>query len=192
MSKKEQMDKQNESQEHQELVAEQEQSETVEDFTPEHLSPDEHQEVLANIQSELALIQKDYEDLQDKYRRLYAEFDNHRKRTEKEKIDLMKSASQDIMPGLLPVLDDFDRAKQNEPLSEGLTLVYQKLYKVLQNKGLEPMESTGEPFNPELHEALTEIPAPDDAQKGKIIDTLEKGYLLGNKIIRHAKVVVGK
>jgi len=139
-------------------------------------------------------------ELKDKYFRLYAEFDNYKKRTIKEKVDLMKTAAQDTMSALLPVLDDFDRAKQNAEDenadvhfdNEGVMLVYNKLYNSLNQRGLQPMESTGEDFDPELHEAITEIPAPNQKMVGKVIDTIEKGYFLKDKIIRHAKVVVGK
>ena len=138
-------------------------------------------------------------ELKDKYIRLMAEFDNYKKRTIKEKMDLMRTAAQDTMSALLPVLDDFDRAKKNaedetsaEPFSEGVMLVYNKLHGVLKAKGLEVMETDGLPFDPELHEAITEIPAPSDDMKGKVFDTIEKGYVLKDKIIRHAKVVVGK
>ncbi len=138
-------------------------------------------------------------ELKDKYLRLQAEFDNFRKRTMKEKLEFMVTAAQETMSALLPVLDDFDRAKKNaedenstEPFSEGVMLVYDKLYKNLEQKGLKAMESTGEDFDPELHEAITEIPAPNDEMKGKVMDTVEKGYFLKDKIIRHAKVVVGK
>lgn len=142
---------------------------------------------------------KEIQELKDKYLRLFAEFDNYKKRTIKEKLDLMKTAAQDTMAALLPVLDDFDRAKKNaedenstEVFSEGVNLVYNKLYAVLKQKGLEPMETNGEVFDPELHESITEIPAPSDELKGKIVDTIEKGYVLKDKIIRHAKVVIGK
>lgn len=139
-------------------------------------------------------------ELKDKYLRLFAEFDNYKKRTIKEKVDLMKTAAQDTMSALLPVLDDFDRARQNAKDdnadvhfdNEGVLLVYNKLINSLTQKGLHPMESTGEDFDPEFHEAITEIPAPSEEMKGKVIDTIEKGYLLKDKIIRHAKVVVGK
>lgn len=151
------------------------------------------------VEDEIIQLEKQNAELKDKYLRLYAEFDNFKRRTVKEKLDLMRTAAQDTMTALLPVLDDFDRAKKNaeddsttEVFTEGIQLVYQKLYSVLTQKGLEPMESTGEVFDPELHEALTEIPAPTDDMKGKIIDTIEKGYKLGDKIIRHAKVVTGK
>ncbi len=139
-------------------------------------------------------------ELKDKYIRLFAEFDNYKKRTIKEKVDLMKTAAQDTMSALLPVLDDFDRAKKNAEDKntdvqfddEGVLLVYNKLYNSLIQKGLQPMDSNGQDFDPELHEAITEIPAPSKEMVGKVIDTIEKGYLLKDKIIRHAKVVVGK
>ncbi len=138
-------------------------------------------------------------ELKDKYIRLLAEFENYKKRTIKEKVELMRTAAQDTMTSLLPVLDDFDRAKKiaddgnsSEQFSEGVTLVYQKLYAALKQKGLHPMDTNDEAFDPEFHEAITEIPAPSKDMKGKIIDTIEKGYKLNDKIIRHAKVVVGK
>jgi len=139
------------------------------------------------------------QELKDKYLRLFAEFDNYKKRTVRERLDLMRSASQDILAALLPVLDDFDRAKKNaedqgraeDPVVEGLFLVYHKLYAMLRQKGLEEMESNGLPFDPEMHEAITEIPAPSPELKGKVMDTVEKGYRLNDKIIRYAKVVVG-
>ncbi len=195
MSKKEQMENQetiNETNQHQEVITEQDEATSADNFNLNQQQLEEHQLLLENIQSELKTMQKDHDELKDKYMRLFAEFDNHKKRTVKEKLELMKTASQDIMAALLPVLDDFDRAKQNGELSEGVTLIYQKMSNILQNKGLSPMESTGEPFNPELHEAVTEIPAPAEEMKGKVVDTIEKGYMLGDKIIRHAKVVVGK
>ncbi len=139
------------------------------------------------------------QELKDKYLRLFAEFDNYKKRTIREKVELMNTAAQDTMSALLDVLDDFDRAKEiaddektEESLSEGVRLVYHKLYHVLSQKGLKPMESTGQPFDPELHEAISEIPAPQPDQKGKVVDTITKGYTLNDRIIRHAKVVVGK
>ena len=138
-------------------------------------------------------------ELKDKYLRLFAEFDNYKKRTSKERFDMMKTAARETVVAMLPVLDDFDRAKKNaedenskEPFSEGVMLVYNKLNTVLSQKGLKAMESTNESFDPELHAAITEIPAPTEEMKGKIIDTVEKGYFLSDKIIRHAKVVVGK
>ncbi len=135
----------------------------------------------------------------DKHLRLFAEFDNYKKRTLKEKIDYMKTASAEAIKAMLPVLDDFDRAKKvadddstDEHFTEGVVMIYNKIFNVLKGQGLEAMESTGEAFDAELHEAITEIPAPSDDMKGKVIDTVEKGYTLKDKIIRHAKVVVGK
>lgn len=143
-------------------------------------------------------LQQQLEELKDKYMRLFAEFDNYKRRSVREKLDYMKTAAQDTLSALLPVLDDFDRAKKfaqkenGSTLSEGVELVYQKLYNILRQKGLEAMDSDGSVFDPELHEAITEIPAPTEDLKGKIVDVIEKGYKLNDKIIRHAKVVVGK
>lgn len=153
----------------------------------------------AKLKNENTELKDKCDELQDKYLRLFAEFDNYKKRTMKEKIDLMATAARETVYSLLPILDDFDRAKMNaesedseEHFSEGVSLVYQKLYNTLKQKGLEPMISNGEDFDPELHEAITEIPAPSDDLKGKVVDTIEKGYKLKDTIIRHAKVVVGK
>lgn len=165
------------------------------------LSEDAEAKVAAepSIEEDMKKLKQEHGELKDKYLRLFAEFDNFKKRTFKEKLEMMKTASSDAIQALLPVLDDFDRAKKNaeddnssEPFSEGVNLVYQKLYGALKNKGLKPMESNGEAFDPELHEAVTEIPVPDEAMKGKIVDTIERGYFLNDKLIRHAKVVVGK
>ena len=148
---------------------------------------------------EYQALQGEMDELKDKYLRLMAEFENFRKRNVRERLDLMKNAAQDTMSALLPVLDDFDRAKKSaeddkseEVFTEGVTLVYNKLFSSLGNMGLEPFDATGEDFDPELHEAITEIPAPSDDLKGKVIDTIEKGYRLNDRIIRYAKVVVGK
>lgn len=143
--------------------------------------------------------QQEYQELKDKYLRLVAEFDNYRKRTLKEKVDMMSTASKDVISALLPVLDDFDRAKKSaetegsgEVFTEGVQLVYHKLYRILEGQGLKPMDSNGVAFDPDQHEAITEIPAPTPEMKGKVVDTVEKGYFLKDKIIRYAKVVVGK
>lgn len=156
------------------------------------LSKKELEKSLLETEEELA-------ELKDKYLRIFAEFDNYKKRTVKERIELMSSASQDLMRSFLPILDDFDRAKaladdENSPetISDGVLLVYNKMYSVLNTKGLKSMESQGAIFDPELHEAISEIPVPDEEAKGKVFDTVEKGYYLNEKIIRHAKVVVGK
>ena len=147
----------------------------------------------------LVRLQQENQELRDKYLRLLAEFDNFKKRNVRERIELINTAAQDTVTALLPVLDDFDRAqhltdeqKQTPAFKEGIHLVYQKLFNVLKARGLEPMDSTGQDFDPELHSAITEIPAPTEALKGKIVDTVERGYTLRGKIIRHAKVVTGK
>ncbi|MFT4665836.1 MAG: molecular chaperone GrpE [Polaribacter sp.] len=147
------------------------------------------------------MVEKDQEigELKDKYIRLLAEFDNYKRRTIKEKMELMDTAAKSTISALLPILDDFARAKanaeienSNEPFSEGVQLVYNKLHTTLEQRGLVAMESNGTDFDPEYHEAITEIPAPTEEMKGKVIDTVETGYTLKDKIIRYAKVVVGK
>ena len=138
-------------------------------------------------------------DLKDKYLRLAAEFENYKRRTSKERADLFKTANQELMVALLPVLDDFDRARQHtqgtaDPaaLQNALDITYNKLNKTLQQKGLGPMNAKGGDFDAELHEAITQIPAPSDDLRGKIVEEIEKGYYLGDKVIRHAKVVLGQ
>jgi len=134
----------------------------------------------------------------DKYLRLYAEFDNFRRRTIKEREDARKMEGKDVIASLLPVLDDFDRALKSmenatdvAPVKEGVELIQNKLKNTLIQKGLKPMESVGKPFDPELHEAITNIPAPTEDLKGKVIDEMEKGYFLNDKVVRFAKVIVG-
>lgn len=135
----------------------------------------------------------------DKYLRLFAEFENYKKRTTKERIELYRTAGQDIIVSLLPVLDDFERGlaeikkvKEKE-LLKGMTLINDKLSSTLTQKGLELVEAkAGDVFDADLHEAITQIPAPSDDLKGKIIDVIEKGYKLGDKIIRYPKVVIGQ
>ena len=134
----------------------------------------------------------------DKYLRLYAEFDNFRRRTIKEREEARKMEGKDVIVSLLPVLDDFERAfKAMEnatdvaPVKEGVTLIQNKLKNTLKQKGLAEMESIGNPFDAELHEAITNIPAPSDEWKGKVIDEMEKGYFLNDKVVRFAKVIVG-
>ncbi|MDF2449630.1 MAG: nucleotide exchange factor GrpE [Bacteroidota bacterium] len=137
-------------------------------------------------------------ELNDKYLRLYSEFDNYRKRTIKEKSDIIRSAGEDVFKAIIPSIDDFERAiKANEtvsdaePIKEGIKLIYHKLKSACTQKGLEPIESIGKPFNVDIMESITNVPAPSDDMKGKVIDEVEKGYKLGDKVIRFAKVVVG-
>lgn len=134
----------------------------------------------------------------DKFLRLFAEFENYKKRTSKERMDLFKTAGQEVIVSLLPVLDDFDRALKELSKSEdtemfkGVELIKVKFRETLKSKGLEEVEvAVGDTFDAEIHEAITQIPAPDKDMKGKIIDVIEKGFRLGDRIIRHPKVVVG-
>ena len=148
--------------------------------------------------SELDKAKAEAAEANDKYLRLYAEFDNFKRRTTKERIDLLQSAGKDILLSLLPVLDDFERAIKSmenatdiESVKEGVMLIYHKLKTTLQQKGVKEMKSIGEPFNADIHEAISNIPAPSSDLKGKIIDELEKGYYLNDKVLRFAKVIVG-
>lgn len=127
--------------------------------------------------------------LNDKYLRLYSEYENYRKRTNLEKADLLINGSRDMMKAILPVVDDFERAL-TATSDEGVRLIYNKMMKILEQKGLKAMDSKGQPFDENLHEAITRIPAPTDEQKGCVIDVVEKGYYLNDKVLRYAKVVV--
>lgn len=136
--------------------------------------------------------------LNDKYLRLFAEFDNYKRRTQKERVELLQTAGKDVIVSLLPILDDFDRANKAAEnavdvaaIKEGVQLVHNKLKNLLVQKGLKDIESINTPFNTDLHEAITKVPAPNEELKGKVIDELEKGYTLNDKVIRFAKVVVG-
>jgi molecular chaperone GrpE len=147
--------------------------------------------------SETERLQKELGEMKDKYLRIYAEFDNYRKRTNKERQEIIKLAAKDSLGALLPAVDDFGRAirlagDSDEKIPEGVILIYNKLFKALEQQGIKEMETTGQDFDPELHEALTKIPAPSEELKGKVIDTIEKGYYLNDKIIRYAKVVIGE
>ncbi len=145
-------------------------------------------------------LQEEVKQEKDKFLRLFAEFENYKKRTSKERVELFKTASQDVMVSMLPVLDDFERAllhieddKEAEELRKGVLLIYQKLISTLEQKGLSVMKvEKGDVFNADNHEAITQIPAPSDDMKGKIIDIVEKGYILGEKVIRFPKVVIGQ
>ncbi len=155
-------------------------------------SMEENIEAINKMEAELA-------ESKDKYLRLYSEFENFRRRTAREKLELIDTAAEGLMTALLPVLDDFERALKlsndetdEQSIREGMDLIYQKLYKTLEQKGLKNMNSqVGDAFDPDFQEAITQIPAPEDKLKGKIVDVIEKGYLLKDKVIRYAKVVTG-
>ena len=177
-----------------EIVDNKTSSETIEPSFENKLesASEESQDPINIISSELA-------DQKDKLLRLYAEFENYKRRTSKERIDLIKTAGQDVIVEMISILDDFDRAQRiskesnnSSTYPEGMSLLHQKLITLLSNRGLHTMNSNGQVFDPELHEAIAEIPSPTEDLKGKIVDTVEKGYLLSDKIIRFAKVVIGK
>ena len=139
-----------------------------------------------------------FAEMNDRYLRLYSEFDNYRKRSARERVEFSKTAASDTFTAILPVLDDFDRAAKAMEnaddiavVKEGMQLIYHKFRNILISKGLEEMNAQGETFDADFHEAITSIPSPDDSMKGKVVDEVEKGYSLNGKVIRFAKVVVG-
>ncbi|UZH54622.1 nucleotide exchange factor GrpE [Salinimicrobium tongyeongense] len=149
--------------------------------------------------SEKEALKAELEKEKDKFLRLFAEFENYKRRTSKERVEMFKTASQDVIVAMLPVLDDFDRAlneinkAKDKELLKGVELINNKFRETLRSKGLEQMEvKEGDTFDSEIHEAITQIPAPKDKLKGKIVDVVEKGYKLGDRIIRYPKVVTGK
>jgi len=173
-----------------------------EDEVQQEFDPNQ-EEITENQEHDLdpvAKLEDEVKDLKDQNLRLYAEFENFRRRTAKERLELIESANKDTLAVMLPVLDDFDRAlknieetEANAPVLEGMKLISHKLKETLKGKGLMEMESTvGQAFDVETMEAITQIPAPTPEMAGKVIDEVEKGYLIGEKVIRYAKVVVGK
>lgn len=163
--------------------------ETIEETAPDAQQPAEataepsDQDRLQEMGEKLAT-------LNDKYLRLYSEYENYRKRTNTEKADLLLNGSREMMKAILPVVDDFERALAVSADDEGVKLIYSKLMKILEQKGLKAMEVKGVKFDESLHEAVTQIPAPAPEQKGMVIDVVEKGYYLNDKVLRYAKVVV--
>ena len=150
-------------------------------------------------EGELAILQKELEDLKDKRLRMAAEFDNYRKRTNREKMDLIQTAGESLLKDILPFVDDFDRgiemaatADDMDAIRTGMDLIYSKLKDFLTNHGIKEINAINEPFNADRHEAITKIPAATDDMKGKIVDVIQKGYTLNDKIIRYPKVVVGE
>lgn len=143
-------------------------------------------------------LEQELAEQKDKFIRLYSEFENYKRRTAKEKLEFAVSANKELMTALLPIIDDMERAEKSieastdvDAIKEGLKLVFGKLTKTLENKGLKIIEAQGQPFDSEFHEAITQIPAPSEDLKGKVVDVVEKGYFLNDKIIRFAKVVIG-
>lgn len=166
----------------------------------ENIQNTKNQEVKDEIKIEEPSVEELLQVEKDKFLRLFAEFENYKKRTTKERFELYKTASQELMTSLLPIVDDFERAlnhieetPETEELRKGVSLIHQKFYNTLEQKGLNKIEvKAGENFDTELHEAITQIPSPNLDLKGKVIDCLEKGYKLGDKIIRYPKVVIGQ
>jgi molecular chaperone GrpE len=143
--------------------------------------------------SETEKLQGEIAELKDKYLRLYSDFDNFRKRTAKEKLEMIHTASEKVIVDIIPVIDDIERATANAQegeITEGIQLIFNKLINTLATKGLKPMDAKGTVFNPDVHEAITQFPAPTEDDKGKVFDVVEKGYYLNEKVIRFAKVVV--
>ena len=166
---------------------------------PENENQQPSQEAHVEELNELDTLKKEVEEQKEKFIRLYAEFDNYKRRNAKERVELIQTAGREVIQSMLEVLDDCERAEkqmnQSEDLKlikEGIGLVFNKFRNILQSRGLKEMKSIGEAFNPDFHEAITEIPVPDETMKGKIVDEVEKGYTLNDKIIRFSKVVVGK
>lgn len=165
----------------------------------EELNASDHQEDVKDIeQTEEEQLREDLAKEKDKFLRLFAEFENYKRRTSKERMELFKTAGQEVIVSLLPVLDDFDRAlkelskSDDEEVFKGINLINGKLNETLKSKGLEALTvKAGDTFDAEIHEAITQIPAPSKKMKGKVIDVVEKGFKLGDRIIRHPKVVVG-
>jgi molecular chaperone GrpE len=174
--------------------------EKIKDIEKPEVETSQTETVEVEEQTVEEVLEKELQQEKDKFLRLFAEFENYKKRTSRERIELFSTASEDVMKTLLPVLDDFERAlshieddKEAEELRKGVLLIYQKLVSTLEQKGLKPIKvEKGDVFNADDHEAITQIPAPTEDLKGKIIDVIEKGYKLGEKVIRFPKVVIGQ
>lgn len=179
-------------------IEDQEELKNSEDMAAENLNEAKEEKKTNNSEKDkVQELGEKLAELNDKYLRLYSEFENYRKRTNQEKADLIKYGSEDTIKAILPIVDDYERAIQafgenedNAALKEGVVLIYNKLMTTLQQKGLKAIEAKGEKFDENLHEAVAQFPASDDEQKGKVIDEVVKGYYLNDKVIRYSKVVV--
>jgi len=171
-------------------------SDVIDDFAPDNeTAGDEAEGLLQQVQSLSEALEKEKND----YLFLRADFDNYRKRMLKEREELLRNAGEKVLRGLLPIVDDFERgleatkdAGSADAVRKGMELIYNKLLKFLADNGVKPMESTGAQFDPDFHEAIATIPAPSEDLKGKVIDTTTRGYMLNDKVLRHAKVAVGE
>lgn len=171
---------------------------TSEDLSPENLEA-VLEEALKTEGSNEDKLKAEIAELNDKYLRLYSEFDNMKRRNAKERLELMQTAGKDILLSLLPVIDDFERAQKSfenatdiAAMKQGVELIYNKFTNILNQRGVKPMDSVGKTFDVDYHEAITKIPAPSEELKGKVVDEVEKGYILHDKVIRFAKVVIGE
>lgn len=195
----------NQNLQEEEILKDQHAEETAENKTAEQTSEEqatqEEKELSEEekLQKQLEEAQQTIEDQKDKYLRLSAEFDNYRKRTLKEKAELIKNGGEKAISAILPILDDLERALANmqklddiQALYDGIDLIHQKFLKTLSQEGLQKMEPVGEAFDTDFHEAIALVPAPEEAQKGKVLDCVQTGYKLNDKVIRHAKVVVAQ
>jgi len=186
--------KMSKTEEKEQSIEEQQDAQTVEDNNEEQEQPTE------TVESDpMEELKQEVGEWKDKYMRLHAEFDNFRKRTQRERVELLGSASAGVLKQMLPTLDDLDRAIQanqnNEDLDavkEGFELIANKMLKTLEAQGLKPMDAKGKPFDVDHHEAITKFPAPTEDMKGKVVDVTERGYFLNDKVLRYAKVVVGE
>lgn len=195
----------NQNLQEEEILKNQHAEETAENKTAEQTSEEqatqEEKELSEEekLQKQLEEAQQTIEDQKDKYLRLSAEFDNYRKRTLKEKAELIKNGGEKAISAILPILDDLERALANmqklddiQAMYDGIDLIHQKFLKTLSQEGLQKMEPIGEAFDTDFHEAIALVPAPEEAQKGKVLDCVQTGYKLNDKVIRHAKVVVAQ
>lgn len=195
------MSEKNINPEKKEQLDNQQESETLNNNTEEETSHDENQKIatVADEADDIEKLRTELDKEKKEYLFLMAEFDNFRKRTLKEKAEIIKNASGQAMQGLLPIVDDFERGldatkdtDDANAIREGMELIYNKLLKYLEANGVKPMDTDGKPFDADSHEAIAQVPAQNDSQKGKIIDTVSKGYTINGKVLRHAKVVVAQ
>jgi len=184
---------------HEVFAGNQEQTETVKENTEDKSHKDQHKVKKEKSQEKITELEKALLELADKHLRLQAEFDNFRKRTLKEKAELIKSGGETVLSSILPIVDDFDRAlgtmkdvPDDDPAKIGFILIYNKFNEFMKQHNVKEIEATGADFNVDLHFALTKIPVPSDEMKGKVVDVIEKGYLLNDKVLRYAKVVIGE
>ncbi len=166
---------------------------------PKDKKLNEFEDKIDGLENKINKLEEELNLEKEKFLRLFAEFENYKRRTSKERVELFKTAGQEVLLSMLPVMDDFDRAllelkkAEDDTLFQGVTLIHNKLKETLKSKGLQQFNvKQGDAFDPETHEAITQIPAPSEDLKGKIIDVIEKGYQLGDKIIRYPKVVIGQ